>query len=213
VQYYDPATGAAVSADPNLVAAAASTSSPDALYAGLAYEVHFLMPDGTTTPVNPATHEFHTGERFIVFYRPTLPGHMDVYNINPAGVQTQIDALDIAAGQLSRLGPYEFAALSGEEQLRLILTPCSSSTVPFVTRDIVNVSQTVTPGAMAPGAPLGLQACAGAATRSIRSVRTRDIRKVAVDGTTAFALDPVSLQEQTSGGVAPREITIVLHHR
>ena len=51
------------------------------------------------------------------------------------------------------------------------------------------------------------------ATRSIAAPATRDIRKVALDGTTAFALDPVSAAERSSGQFAPREVTILFRHR
>jgi hypothetical protein len=34
-----------------------------------------------------------------------------------------------------------------------------------------------------------------------------------MDGTTAFALDPVSAGESASGALAPREVTIRLKHR
>jgi hypothetical protein len=44
-------------------------------------------------------------------------------------------------------------------------------------------------------------------------VQTRDIRKVAVEGMTGFALDPVSAAEFSSGQVTPREVTISFRHR
>jgi hypothetical protein len=64
----------------------------------------------------------------------------------------------------------------------------------------------------------GSQLGSGAAltTRGVdkgKGVRTRDIRNVALDGGTSFALDPVSRQELSSGNVTPREVTIVFHHR
>jgi hypothetical protein len=165
-----------------------------------------VVAGGGTAAVNPATHEFRTGDRFLVFYRPTLPGQMDVFNINPAGVQSQIDRVDLAAGQLAQLGPYEFAAMTGDEQLRLVLSPCSTPELMATTRDIVNVSNA------APAAPAFNLAGCSPATRSIREVRTRDIRKVAVEGTTGFALDPVSTTEFSTGQVTPREVTIRFRH-
>jgi hypothetical protein len=206
-QFFDAQTGAATTPDPAVAQALAAPSVagvPGEIFAGLAFEVHAVMPGGATVPVNPATHEFRTGDRFVLHYRPTLPGQMTVFNINPAGTQSQIDRVDLAAGQLAQLGPYEFAAMTGDDRLRLVLSPCSTPELLAATRDIVNVA-----GA-APGA-LNLAACSPV-TRSIRNVPTRDIRKVGVDGTTAFALDPVSASEFGSGQLAPREVTIVFRH-
>jgi hypothetical protein len=207
-QFFDPQTGAAAAPDPVFAQALAAPAAPGTsgeVFAGLAFEVHAVVPGGTTIPVNPATHEFRTGDRFVVHYRPTLPGQMTVFNINPAGIQSQIDRVDLAAGQLAQLGPYEFAAMTGDEQLRLVLSPCSTPELLAATRDIVNVANA------APGA-LNLAACSPV-TRSIRDVPTRDIRKVGVEGTTAFALDPVSANEFSSGQLTPREVTIVFRHR
>lgn len=212
-QFFDPQTGAPAAPDPVFAQAIAAPQSAPApglsgeIFAGLAFEVHAVLPGGAMAPVNPATHEFRTGDRFIVVYRPALPGQMTVFNINPAGVQSQIDRVDLAAGQLAQLGPYEFAAMTGDEQLRLVLSPCSTPELLAATRDIVNVASAAT----APGA-LNLAACSPA-TRSIRDVPTRDIRKVGVEGTTAFALDPVSAGEFNSGRIGPREVTIRFRHR
>lgn len=178
------------------------------LVAGLAFEVHAMGGDGTTVPVDPVAHQFRTGDRFVVYFRPALPGFMDVYNINAAGIQTHIDSQELAAAQLARLGPYEFAAMTGEEQLRLVLSPCSTPALAGVTRDIVKV-----PAAAPMGPDVGIAACSSPLTRSIRDVPTRDIRKVAVEGTTGFALDPLTSQEMASGQVQAREVTIRLQHR
>ncbi len=206
-QFFDTQTGAATVPDPVFAQALAAPVASNEIFAGLAFEVHAVVAGGGTSPVNPATHEFHTGDRFIVFYRPTLPGQMDVFNINPAGVQSQIDRVDLAAGQLAQLGPYEFAAMTGDEQLRLVLSPCSTPELLATTRDIVNVANA------APAAPSFNLAGCSPVTRSIREVRTRDIRKVAVEGTTGFALDAVSATEFSSGQVTPREVTIRFRHR
>jgi hypothetical protein len=181
------------------------------LYAGIAYEVHALTADGRSTPINPATYVFHTGDRFMVYYRPSMPGHMEIYNVNPAGQQTLIDATNMAAGQMTTLGPYQFTNLTGDESLRLVLSPCSSPQLLAATRDIVRADAAY---AMAPQASGGAQlsACGTTTTRGL-AVRTRDIQKVAVDGMTNYALDPVSRQELTSGQVIPREANIVFHHR
>jgi hypothetical protein len=178
------------------------------LYAGIAYEVHALLADGRSTPISQATYEFRTGDKFMVYYRPSLPGRMEIYNINPAGQQTLIDATNMAAGQMTALGPYQFTNLSGDESLRLVLSPCSNPQLLAATRDIVKVD------AAAPisGGGVQLSSCGMTTSRGL-SVHTRDIQKVAVDGTTSFALDPVSHQELASGQVVPRETTIVFHHR
>jgi hypothetical protein len=212
VQYFDAQTGAVIAQDP--VPLAANIPMGDgggSLFAGLAYEVHAIQADGTATPVNPASHEFRTGDRFIVLYRPTLPGRMEVYNINAAGRRTHIDSAELAGGELARLGPYEFAAGTGDEQLKLILTPCSSPALTLATRDIVNVSGSLP--APTPGAGLSLAGCGGPVTRSADGPATRDIRKVAVEGTTGFALDPVGTDERATGQLAPREVTILFKHR
>lgn len=205
-QYYDPQTGQTGSA--SAYGYPSATSGYDGtLYAGLAYEVHALQPDGSSFPVNAAVHEFRTGDRFMVHYRPSLPGRLDVVNINPLGVQTRIDSVEMAAGQLASLGPYQFTANKGDEALRLVLAPCSTPQLITATRDIVNVS-----GNAPASGGVSLGNC-GVVGRSVDKVKTRDITKVAVDGTTSFALDPVSQSEFASGNVASREITIVFHHR
>lgn len=206
-QFFDAQTGAVTAPDPAFAAALAAPADSTAVFAGLAYEVHAVGPNGATMPVNPATHEFRTGDRFVVFYRPTLPGQMDVINVNPAGQRTQIDRVDLAAGQLAQLGPYEFAALTGDEQLKLVLSPCQTPALMAATRDIINVS-----AAPVSTPEFSLAGCSPV-TRSIRDVQTRDIRKVAVEGTTGFALDPVSAAEFSSGQVTPREVTISFRHR
>ena len=186
---------------------AAAAVPPAGIAAGLAFEVHRLDPNGATELVDPAFHEFHTGERFVVFFRPSLPGRMDIYNINPFGQQTLIDTQELAAGQLIRLGPYEFTAATGDEQLRMVMQPCSSPALMSATRDIVRV-----PDAVPVGAGIGLPACATMVTRSAGSVATRDIRKVTEEGGTSFALDQVSGDELASGQIAPREVTIRFRH-
>lgn len=178
-------------------------SAEPALYAGLAYEVHLQSPSGPL-PVDPATHVFTTGDRFVVHYRPTLPGEVEVYNINPQGIERQIDRVAVAAGQLVTLGAYEFRDQKGDEVLRLVMLPCSTDALATTTRDIVRVE------GPPPGTGLNLNHC-GVATRALRP-RTRDIAKVEVDGQTAFALDPVSPQELASGSLAPREIRLTFHH-
>jgi hypothetical protein len=190
--------------------------APAQLYAGIAYEIHLLQQDGQTFPVDPLTYTFHTGEQFRVYYRPSLPGRIDIFNINAAGQQSQIDSSVVAAGELASLGPYEFTLLQGEETLILKLTPCATPATYAVTRNIVK----------AQGAPntaasnyqsdnqLGFDSCNNTSTRGLKArPKTRDIRKVSVEGGTSFALDPIGAGELGGGDMAPRQITITLHHR
>jgi hypothetical protein len=113
----------------------------------------------------------------------------------------------MAAGQLSSLGPYEFSDQTGDESLRLVLSPCSTQQLLVATRAIVDIGTKGT----APAA-VQLGPC-GAPTARGLEVKTRDIKKVALDGGTAFALDPVSKQELSAGQIAAREVNIVFHHR
>jgi hypothetical protein len=208
VDWFSQKLGASGTPDPDLVMPAdPGQAAPGGIAAGLAFEVHRLDPDGATMLVDPAVHEFRSGERFVVFFRPSMPGRMDIYNINPVGQQTLIDTQELAAGQLTRLGPYEFTATTGDEQLRLVMQPCSTPQLVAATRDIVRVPDTVPAQA-----GMELQACNVSATRSVRAVRTRDIRKVVVEDGTQFALDPLSAEELASGQVAPREVTIRFRH-
>jgi hypothetical protein len=205
-QVYDSRTGQVATGGANPYATP-SGGYDGTLYAGIAYEVHALTPDGRSTAINAATYEFRTGDKFMVYYRPSLPGHMEIYNVNPAGRQTLIDATNMAAGQLTALGPYQFTNLTGDESLRLVLSPCSSPQLLAATRDIVRAD------AMPQSSSAVQLGSCGAPTARGLDVHTRDIEKVAVDGTTSYALDPVSQQERASGQLTPREATIVFHHR
>jgi hypothetical protein len=208
-QVYDARTGQLVSADANPYATR-DIGMAGGLYAGIAYEVHTMGADGAySTPVNTATYEFHTGDRFMVYYRPSLPGHMEIYNINGAGKQTLIDSSNMAAGQMVALGPYEFTNDSGEESLHLVLSPCTSPQLITATRDIVKVG--ASPQSTQSGSEVRLGDCGPASARGT-SFQTRDIAKVGVEGTTSFALDPISPKELRSGQVTPRQMTIVFHH-
>jgi hypothetical protein len=115
--------------------------------------------------------------------------------------------VNTAAGQLTTLGPYEFTAATGDESLRLVLSPCGSPELLASTRDIVNVANA---SSSAGGATL--PPCGNAAGGSLGQVRARDIQKVGVEGSTSFALDPISQSELAGGQLAPREVTIVFHH-
>jgi hypothetical protein len=201
-QVFDPQTGQASTA---AVTAPAAGSTMPTLFAGVAYEVHALGPGGSDTQINAATYQFRTGDQFKVYFRPSTPGRMDVYTINPLGQQTLIDSVSMAAGQLTTLGPYAFTATTGDESLRLVLTPCATAQLLASTRDIVNVSSGSQP------APVTLPGCSATASRGV-SLATRDIQKVAVDGSTSFALDPIAQSELAAGQVTPRAVTIYFHH-
>ena len=206
---YDARTGQPVPASANPYATR-GLGMEGTLYAGIAYEVHIADADGTfATPINPATHDFHTGDKFMLFYRPSLPGRMEIYNINAAGTRTLIDSSNMAAGAMVGLGPYQFTNESGDESLLLVLSPCSTPQLLTATRDIVKVDAT---GQAAQTNAVQLGTCGAPTARGV-DVQTRNIEKVALEGTTSFALDPVSLKELKSGRVTPREIPIVFHHR
>ncbi len=213
-QVYDARTGQLATGGANPYATPAG-GYDGTLYAGIAYEVHALGADGSSTPINPATYVFRTGDKFMVYYRPSLPGRMEVYNINPAGQQTLIDSSNMAAGQMTTLGPYQFTNLTGDESLRLVLSPCSSPQLLAATRDIVRAdsSYPMTPKTSPTASSSGQLSTCGATTTRGLDVHTRDIQKVAVDGMTSYALDPVSQHELTTGQVTAREANIVLHHR
>jgi hypothetical protein len=204
---YPGVPGAGGNCIPDATGSCAQSSAPPSLYAGFAYEIHTTDAGGYDQQVDPATHAFRTGDRFKVIYRPSLPGQVDVYNINAAGQNTHIDTISVAAGQLAELGPYEFTDLRGNETLILSLAPCSTAALMTATRNIVKV-----PAGAAGNGSFNLSQCGGPATRGLR-VKTRDIRKVAVEGGTSFGLDPLSPTEITSGDVAPRQITISLQHQ
>ena len=97
------------------------TQSPGGpLVAGLAFEVHRDGPVAvrpcrsirSRTSSVPAIASSSTSV-------PACPGRMDVFNINPAG-QSDPDRYPGTRCRRSstRLGPYEFAAMTGDEQLR-----------------------------------------------------------------------------------------------
>ncbi|MBL8323403.1 MAG: hypothetical protein JNJ89_00435 [Rubrivivax sp.] len=214
------------SPQPAGVATGSDTAAPQ-LFTGVAYEVHLQGRDGMPIPVDPATHVFRTGERFVVHYRPNLPGRVEIHNVNPLGVETRIDALDVAGGELATLGPYEFADAKGDEMLRIVLSPCTTPPLMTATRNIVKppevrVATTAAPGlrrgaAHAPAEPAqaswALAACGSPAQKAAQRFSPRDIRKPVREGSTNFALDPIDRTELVNGALAPREITILLMHR
>jgi len=188
-------------------------SMPPSLYAGLAFEVQAIGRSGETMTVDPATHYFATGDRFVVLYRPSLPGQVAIYNVNPLGQEKKIDAVNVAAGELTRLGPYEFRHNAGTEVMRLILSPCLNDGLMATTRDIVKVDE-MQPVAAAspPSGALNLPSCSMMAAQSERP-QTRDIVKVGAEEGTMFALDPVSQEEIQAGNFTARELTLTFNHR
>jgi hypothetical protein len=157
--------------------------------------------------VDPATYSVRTGDRFRVYYRPALPGRVDVFNVNAAGQNAQIDTVNVAAGDLATMGPYEFTRLTGEETLILRLSACATPSMLAPTRDIVKAAD-------APMSGPQFGSCSDVVTRGIkRKTKVRDIQKVSMEGGTSFALDAVSPAEMSSGQYAPRQVTITLHHR
>jgi hypothetical protein len=179
------------------------------VYAGVAYEIQALRADGSATRVDPATYVFRGGDRFRIDYRPSLPGQLEVLNQNPAGQLSTIDSVSVGGGALQSLGPYEFTAMAGTETLIIRLMPCSTPALMTQTRDIVKVRD----GQGAQGGGLPLPSCNATATRGLRHAKTRDIRKVSVEGGTSFALDRLAPGELASGQLDARQITITLQHR
>jgi hypothetical protein len=152
-------------------------------------------------------------------YRPSLPGQVALYNVTldregrPLGPEKLIDTVNVAAGELTRLGPYEFRYNSGNEVLRLVLTACRNDQLMATTRDIVKVDDFPSPAqaAAAPGS-ISFPNCATVASQTVRP-QTRDIVKVGAEEGTMFALDPVSPQEIQAGNFTPRELTLTFNHR
>ena len=180
------------------------------------FDLDFNRADGHWAPIDPLSYQFRSGDRFMVYYRPSLPGRVDVFNINAAGQQSQIDASVVAAGELASLGPYEFTLLQGEETLILKLSPCATPATYSVTRNIVKAQdpQYVATSNYSPDNQLGFDNCNNTSTRGLKArPKTRDIKKVSVEGGTSFALDPIGANELGGGDMAPRQITITLHHR
>ena len=175
------------------------------LQAGVAYQVSVVGRDGSRVLVDPTQRSFVSGERVEVQYRTNLPGLVEVFNIDPMGREERIDQKQVAAAQLAVLGPYEFVNATGSETLRINLRPCLGGAAGSNTRSMVRAQ--VTPELA--GALIG---CDDPAMRQQR-VATRGIVKVAVEGGTNFALDPVSRNEIVSGQIAPREVNIRFLHR
>ena len=195
-------------------------SMPPTIYAGLAYEIQLISRTGATMTVDPATHVFATGDRFVMMYRPSLPGQVVLYNTTyspdgrPLGPEKIVDTVNVAAGELTRLGPYEFRNNQGMEQLRLVLTACRNEQLMATTRDIVKVEDVPVATQASTASPaINFQNCSSVATRGVDGLQPRDIVKVSSEEGTMFALDPVSPQEMQAGNIAPRELTLAFNHR
>lgn len=185
----------------------AAPASDGGMFAGIAYQVSLLGAGGMRTLVDPAQRPFATGERFEVAYRPNFPGIVEVYNIDSTGKEERIDRVQLAAVELSTLGPYEFVNVKGDEILRIVLRPCAGSMADragTASRGIAKVQVRAEVAAV-------LQACDAPPAKTL--VATRSIVKVANEGGTNFALDPVSKTEIDSGQVAPREVRIRFVHQ
>jgi hypothetical protein len=175
------------------------------LQAGVAYQVSVVGRDGSRVLVDPTQRSFATGERVEVSYRTNLPGLVEVFNIDSTGREERIDQKQLGAAQLAVLGPYEFVNATGSETLRINLRPCVGGAAGSSTRSMIRAQ-------VNPELAGALVGCDDPALRQQR-VGTRGIVKVAVDGGTNFALDPVSRAEIDSGQIAPREVSIRFLHR
>lgn len=188
------------------VAGAMPAGAAPALYAGIAFEVHLLGPGGSETTVDPGSYIFHSGDRFLVYYRPSLPGRVRVFNVSPVGEVIPIETLTLAGGELAKLGPYQLTEPAGDEALRLVLEPCSTPELVAATRNIVKATDTPS------GSGVQISSCQTSSAPAA-GLATRNIVKATMDGNTGFALDPVNSQELASGRLAPRETSIAIHHR
>ncbi len=179
-------------------------------HAGIAYEIHAIDQRGASKVVDATTHVFRTGDRFRIYYRPSLPGRIRVTNIDPAGGTNLVDRIEVAAGQLVNLGPYEFVGSKGRETVRLSLEPCDSAVLMAATRAIVKQ-----PGSQsAQGAGnLRIRACDRQVAGKEVAPVTRAIRKTSTEGSTVYALDRLSAQELSSGDFNARAVDIALWHR
>jgi hypothetical protein len=202
-----PTQATQATGEPGPARDSAAATGQGALHAGVAYEVQAIAPDGSVRTVDAASHAFHTGDQFQVQYRPLLPGRVDVFNIDPRGSKSRVDEATVAAGQLATLGPYRFVDAKGLETLKLVLAPCSSATLAARTRGIVKSDAAGTADAA-----LRIADCADPRTRSLQA-KARAIVRTTVEGSTSYALDPLSRGEAASGFVGARELSISLLHR
>lgn len=171
------------------------------IYAGLAYEAYRVGPNGLTERVDPSNYVFRTGDMFFIRYMPNLPGRMEAWNVNSYGRQTLLGAWEVAAGQLLTLpaqGAFQFAGPTGNEILRLVLTPCSNG----FSRDII-----VNPNAQRVDYGSVLPACGGGPVSVARDI------VINVDGQTGYGVSNLDQTELSSGKVDARAITIAFRHQ
>lgn len=169
-------------------------------YAGLAYETYLVGLNGQLNRVDPLNYSFRTGDQFLVKYMPNMPGLVEVTNVNPQGKEFKLGSWSVAAGQqitLPMQGTFQFAGNTGDEVLKIALTPCTSGAP---SRDIVvNASASVNYGGLLP-------ACSAA-----QPARSRDI-VVNTQGGTAFAVSALTPQEMQSQSVDTRVVTLRFRH-
>lgn len=185
-------------------------AEPVKAHAGIAYEIHAIDRRGVAKAVDATTHQFHTGDLFRIYYRPTLPGRIRVSNVDPTGATALVDRVEVAAGQLVQLGPYEFVGRKGRETVRLLLEPCESALLMASTRAIVKRPASEFGPAVG---GLKMRGCDRGAGADQKDPLTRAIRKSTTEGSTVYALDRVAARELTSGNYDARAVDITLWHR
>ena len=176
----------------------------DVAHAGFAFRVQLITAEGSRSDVDPTRQTFSSGQQFELSYRTNLPGRVVVFNLDPRGQEREIDRVELQAGELNVLGPYEFVDATGEDTLRLVFQPC----IPRIDsgRGIAKVAMVREDVARAIGK------CQPEASAD-RDKPTRSIVKVTRDTGTHFALDRLTDEELRTGAVAPRETRIVFQHR
>jgi hypothetical protein len=92
--------------------------------------------------------------------------------------------------------------------LKLRLEPCNSTVLEAASRSIVKADTVPSRS----DASLRIGDCTQALSPGI-SGKTRAIQKASMEGTTNFALDPLSREEVGSGRIDAREVVIALQHR
>jgi hypothetical protein len=132
-------------------------------------------------------------------------GIVEAFNIDNTGREELIDQQQLAAAQFVTLGPYEFVNVKGSETLRVNLRPCVGNAGGAASRGLVRAQ-------IRPELAAVLLNCEDPALNQQKTA-ARGITKVAVEGGTNFALDPVSRSEIASGQIAPREVSIRFQHQ
>ncbi|MBF0166883.1 MAG: hypothetical protein HQL45_04555 [Alphaproteobacteria bacterium] len=177
-----------------------SGKAAEEVHGGLAFEVLIADGEGALRAVDPAAHGFVTGDKFNVRFMSNLPGQVAAYNVNSEGRETHLGAWTVAQGQSVQLpvsGSFQFQGQSGNEQLKLVLTPCETSTQ---SRDIVVAAAGPDVGGL-------LGKCGTPA------VATREITEVGVTENTGFALSPVTDDEKKRQRLDARTVSLNFLHR